>query len=126
MGQNHPKSERRRSTERCFAYLLVAIALAFSVYWIHALAERADDRSHKVERQVERSLIQDSLKAERVCSRTNQVPACRELFDRLAKNITHAQRHRLGCAALEGLLPNDKVAAIRKESNCPTPRTRQK
>lgn len=108
------------------AYVLIVVAMAAAIYWIHALAEEADQRSHKVERQVERSLIQDSLKSELVCSRSIQVPACRDLFDRLSRNITHDQRHRLGCAALEGLLPNDKIAQIRKESNCPAPRTRQR
>lgn len=122
MGQNHCKTERRRSFERFLAYLLIVMAMGVAVYWIHAVADDADQRSHKVQRQVERSLIQDSLKSERVCSRTNQVPACRELFDRLARNITRAQRHRLGCASLEGLLPNDKVEQIRKEANCPKTR----
>lgn len=98
------------------------MAMGVAVYWIHTIADSANLRSHKVERQIERSLVQDSLKSEKVCSKTNQVPACRDLFDRLSKNITHAQRHRLGCAALEGLLPNDKVEQIREESNCPPPR----
>jgi len=111
-----------RAVERMVAYVCIVVAMAVAIYWVHSLANEADQRSHKVERQIERSLVQDQLKAEKVCSKSNQVPACRDLFDRLSMNITKAQRHRLGCAALEGLLPNKDVAKIRNESDCPPPR----
>jgi hypothetical protein len=62
------------------------------------------------------SIVVNELKKEKVCSETNQGEACRDLFDRLANNITDAQRLRLACVVLNAQGKAETMA----ELNCPT------
>jgi hypothetical protein len=108
---------RQKSAERwqlALAYLLIVIAMAVSLYWLHDLVDDAHSDAN-------RALVQQQIRAEQVCSATNQGDACRELFDRLARSITPEQRYRLGCNTLAGLLPNRDAARMRRLSHCPPP-----
>jgi hypothetical protein len=56
--------------------------------------------------------IDARLKTAKVCSDTNRGQACIDLFNRLARSITEAQRDRLACVVFQH-------AKVKPNINCP-------
>lgn len=112
-------------------YAAMAVALAIAIYIaVHERDQRISGQSHAIQRiemvakkadsDASKALTQTSLKKEKICSDTNQDGACRDLFDRLANNLSPEQRRRLACGALSELSGNT-IDQIRKASHCPNP-----
>jgi hypothetical protein len=96
----------------CTAFVAVAGVNAF--YLFPHLRQQTEHNSREIE-QVRRLLV-----SEKVCSLSNQGEACRALFNRLAVNLSEAQRFRLAC---DVLAPLDIPDAVRwaREADCPPP-----
>jgi len=75
---------------------------------------------HAINSTASKALVLSTLGSEKVCSQSNQGSACRALFDRLARNLSPAQRKRLGCDVI-AVLDGPGIREIRKASRCPKP-----
>jgi len=99
-------------------FVVASIAFAYT-----ANSHRIDDievLSNRTSDQARRALVATALVREKVCSLSNQGDACRSLFDRLARNLSPAQRKRLGCDVI-AVLKGPGIHEIRKASRCPKP-----
>jgi hypothetical protein len=96
----------------CMAFVAVAGINMFYVF------PRLNEQTRHNARDIQQ--IQQLLVTEKVCSLSNQGDACRALFDRLAVNLSEAQRFRLAC---DVLAPLDIPDAVRwaREAECPPP-----
>jgi hypothetical protein len=104
--------------------LRIAIAAILCVAFVAAgvnafyVFPRLNERGQQNTREIQQ--IQRVLRSEKVCSLSHQGSACRALFDRLAMNLSEAQRFRLACDVLAPLHIPDAVRWA-KEADCPTP-----
>lgn len=91
--------------------VLVCIALFFaSLTVVHTLNANSSDIA-----RIKRVFV-----AEKVCSLSNQGQACRDLFDRLAINLSPNQRYRLACDVLAALETQEAIM-MRVAAKCPPP-----
>jgi hypothetical protein len=93
------------------AIATLAVALGFmGLTVIYAIGENRRD--------IDR--IEATFQVEKVCSLSHQGQPCRDLFDRLARNLSKAQRFRLACDVLAALhIP--EADKMRRAARCPPP-----
>ncbi len=82
-------------------------------------AERELREARVTTRELGEYVVSKAIKKQKICAVDNG-KACSALFDRLAANISVAQRKRLACDVLAALNPA-AVAQLRAASGCPPP-----
>lgn len=89
--------DRRRWGEILAAFVaLFVIAIAVAV-WNNQRIDRAERRIRITQQMTAKLTFESRLHAERVCSNSNRGQACRDLFQRLAEDISPTQRRELAC-----------------------------
>jgi hypothetical protein len=62
-----------------------------------------------------------AIQREKVCAEHNQGQACRDLFTRLANNISPGQRRELACAVFEVFASRAQTERLVRDYRCPRP-----
>lgn len=95
---------------------LVAVIVSAKV---SANADKVAQHAAQLAEQADRRAIHDVIRDDKICSESNQ-GACQALINRLIRNASRKQAHRLACDLLANL-DRASVHRIRVRSRCPIP-----